>query len=288
MKESTPREREPNASLPWYLPATKIVFRVFVPLIVLMILIDALALDPMAAEQADQYPSVARLRSDARVLQTALDQYRSDLGRYPPSMPGVPFGGLTLLPTPINERMATLPRDRSIITRPSSMLEAFWPFVPALFLIEIIGLGVLFRRGHWLAVRSGNQEAPDSFSDSDCRSTMRRNLAVDSLLAASMICAVLTYGFMLFPKPGHNARILPAVSYATDSDSTWFIIGGRGPDCDIDWPLLKGDQVPTLSTEEVARQLLANPQYTYDPTNGTVSSGDIFRVSDNIDTLLGD
>lgn len=62
-----------------------------------------------------------------------------------------------------------------------------------------------------------------------------------------------------------------SVTYFYTTDGTWFLLWGTGPDRDYDI----SPAIPPFNSSNVPVEIV---NWTYDPTNGFVSDGDIWRV----------
>ncbi|MCB2155217.1 hypothetical protein KQI84_10040 [bacterium] len=264
--------------LPWYLPATLTVWSRALAVFALVLLYDLFG-NPIHHHRQYYRWRCSRTLSDARSIATSVESFHVDAGHYPPMLPGSPGNGLNQLTTPTAYLTYLLP-DAS--GAPQATRISNGAILAGLLLLFWIVAAYFANPFHRRMTEEFLEKSTLSPLDRRLRFMLRRNLAIDSLLVALMFLGIAGYCLKFRPPPGYDFSEPVPMLYATDEASTWYILGGRGLDRDIDLPLFRGDQVPTLSTEEVARQLLANPQYIFDPTNGMESSGDILWLCEGI------
>ena len=91
-----------------------------------------------------------------------------------------------------------------------------------------------------------------------------------SIAAGSSLTTPLAYMMSYVPDPFADD---PNITFMYYSTGKWWMLWSPGPDTDYD--IMPPVQQWTMGREGIPTQIL---NWTYDPTNGTVSDGDIWRV----------
>lgn len=196
------------------------------------------------------------VRADMRSIATALEAYRTDLGAYPPSTASqrLPRASLALT--------APLGDDFFLAHRYTNSLLTSWyaPYVLAILFVclAVPGVIVWIKRPIW---------------------TGRKKMAAIAWGVLAFVCLfgiacpVVNFGPGYVPRPGATDDSDSLLfRYFTDGTTGWMLLS-VGPDEDVDY------RPPDDLEYEGVAMIESLLPFSYDPTNGTVSSGDIWRVS---------
>lgn len=233
----------------------------------LVLLLAFAAVTGSSATESVPRSMQSRARADMRSLSTAVESYRCDYNAYPPSL-----GDLLTSPTTY---VSNIPLDPFRLNRAAA--NPAYGFLWIVTLIPPILVGCYV--GRRVARREkGILSAIMGFLYGFC-----------AFVVALVAMTAMTFG-LLDPFHDHGIRLVPNSSwpidekgfdYATDG-TTWYLFQSVGPDGDRDFVAARamdGYSRATATPDErctLARMISAN---TYDGTNGTLSSGDIFWVN---------
>ncbi len=222
-----------------------------------------------ARGEAGWRSAMSRAEADQRTLGVALESYKIDFGAYPPAAPGerVPYHRLT---TPLAYVAAPF-IDPLAGHRVAPMPGAFglaWPTWIC------IGLGIAAYAGVELLTRR-------------CRKKSRWQMLLGSLARLTVIglaCPVIYVAWYMDREV--DGLALEEVAevpegerifyYATDGRRLW-VLQSVGPD-----GIRELESLAAIVSEEGSRIALIEQlaPAKFDPTNGLISSGDLFRVAE--------
>jgi len=244
-------------------------------LVIALFLVLASLIPVSATTIAPVRAAVSRVKGDLRTLGLALEAYFLDHGAYPPSS-GEPDWqlGVRMLTTPV-AYLEEVPLDRLKERRP---IPRRFPALSVLVPLGLV-LGFALTVGALLT-------ALIHFGTMSLR---RRRAKPDTLwelafwYALSSFLALIVLSPFLFPsgfiQPTYH-RLVPnehwedqphGFTYWTDGSALWILIS-PGPDGQLDIT----DPRPTIAGGQIDWEF-ALSRY-YDPTNGTLSRGDVWRV----------
>jgi prepilin-type N-terminal cleavage/methylation domain-containing protein len=144
---------------------------------------------------------------------------------------------------------------------------------------------------------SGVATAPTGTASADSIvgvSGFSRTFLLRGTTQLSTLTTPIAYITNIFGDPFANTRALPFRYYRDSASRAGWILGSFGPNTDqgtggdLQWATSGASaHVETVYTASISQPSIllvtgapAGGAYTYDPTNGTVSSGDVWRVKD--------
>lgn len=199
---------------------------------------------------------MSRYRAEIRSAETAVKAYQADWGVYPRPGAGhrLPARVMKLPPRDGQDLFAMYEYREKLVSKILGGL--FWPLLVA---VPIVAAAVVWRkRDEW------------SFGDKVAAFVWAGFGLFYFFCLGSWI--VGPSSDMLYLRPGVDRTNPIMFRYYTDGTTGWMLLG-VGPDGKEDY------HPPENLKFETSTMIESLLPFTYDPTNGTVSSGDIWRVS---------